>query len=45
MRGLPGPIMQNGFVVRDLEAAVHFWAETFGVGPEDRIPQLTGFAN
>ena len=33
MRGLPGPIMQNGFVVRDLEAAVHFWAETFGVGP------------
>lgn len=28
-----GPILQNGYVVRDLEKAVHHWAGTLGVGP------------
>ena len=28
-----GPIMQNGFVVADLEAAVHHWTTKLGVGP------------
>lgn len=28
-----GPIMQNGFVVRDLERAVDHWTKKLGVGP------------
>jgi hypothetical protein len=28
-----GPIVQNAFVVRDLEAAVTYWSGTIGVGP------------
>lgn len=28
-----GPIVQNGFVVRDLERAVHHWTTVVGVGP------------
>ena len=28
-----GPIVQNGFVVRDLEAAVAHWSGTLGIGP------------
>ncbi|MEM9303107.1 MAG: VOC family protein [Pseudomonadota bacterium] len=32
MPGIPGPIIQSGFVVEDLEAAVAHWA-SIGVGP------------
>lgn len=28
-----GPVMQNGFVVRDLDAALAHWTETMQVGP------------
>ena len=28
-----GPIVQNGYVVQDLERAVHHWANVVGVGP------------
>jgi len=28
-----GPIVQNGYVVRDLERAVHHWTTVVGVGP------------
>ena len=28
-----GPIVQNGYVVRDLERAMHHWTSTVGVGP------------
>ena len=28
-----GPVVQNAFVVRDLEAAVNYWSSTVGVGP------------
>jgi hypothetical protein len=28
-----GPIVQNGYVVRDLEAAAHHWANKVGIGP------------
>ncbi len=28
-----GPILQNGYVVRDLERAAHHWAKTLGAGP------------
>jgi catechol 2,3-dioxygenase-like lactoylglutathione lyase family enzyme len=28
-----GPIVQNAFVVRDLEAAVEYWSAKIGVGP------------
>lgn len=28
-----GPIVQNAYVVRDLEAAAHHWSHTVGVGP------------
>lgn len=31
--GLPGPIIQNGYVVHDWEAAARHWIEQFGVGP------------
>jgi hypothetical protein len=28
-----GPIMQNGYLVRDLEAAVRHWTQVLGIGP------------
>jgi len=28
-----GPVCQNGYVVRDIEAAMRHWAEVMGVGP------------
>jgi len=28
-----GPIRQNGYVVRDIEAAMHHWTERLGIGP------------
>lgn len=36
-----GPIRQNGYVVRDIEAALKHWTEAVGVGPFwyfDRVP-------
>jgi hypothetical protein len=33
MTALFGPIVQNAFVVNDLEAAVHHWSAKVGVGP------------
>jgi hypothetical protein len=33
MGHLLGPVMQNGFVVADLNAAIDHWARTIGVGP------------
>ena len=37
---LPGPIRQNGYVVRDLDAALARWLE-IGVGPWFVLPHLT----
>jgi len=37
---LPGPIRQNGYVVRDLDRAIHAWLEV-GVGPWLLLPHLT----
>lgn len=28
-----GPVRQNGYVVRDIEAALKYWTEVLGVGP------------
>jgi catechol 2,3-dioxygenase-like lactoylglutathione lyase family enzyme len=41
-----GAIRQNGFVVRDLDAALRYWTRTLGVGPFFRIAEqpLVGFA-
>jgi len=36
-----GPIRQNGYVVRDIDAALRHWTEVLGVGPFfliDRVP-------
>ncbi len=33
MQPLFGPVMQNGFVVADLNAAIEHWARSIGVGP------------
>jgi len=33
MSRLFGPIRQNGYVVRDIEAALRHWTEVLGVGP------------
>jgi hypothetical protein len=33
MHTLLGPVIQNGYVVDDLEAAARHWAEKLGVGP------------
>lgn len=33
MSAVLGPVMQNGYVVEDLEAAARHWAEKLGVGP------------
>jgi hypothetical protein len=41
MSVLPGPIRQNGYVVRDIEAALKHWTEVIGVGPFwyfERVP-------
>jgi catechol 2,3-dioxygenase-like lactoylglutathione lyase family enzyme len=41
-----GPIRQNGYVVRDVEAALHHWTTVLGVGPFfyfERAP-ITAFA-
>ncbi|KPF85670.1 hypothetical protein IP70_11015 [alpha proteobacterium AAP38] len=35
-----GPIMQNGFVVRDLDAAMRHWVEVLGVGPFYVLPRV-----
>ena len=35
-----GPIRQNGYVVRDLEAAMQHWREVMGVGPFSHFPHL-----
>lgn len=36
-----GPVMQNGYVVRNLDEAVKHWAEVLGVGPFFVSPPLT----
>jgi len=36
-----GPVRQNGYVVRDIDAAMRHWTETLGVGPFfyfERVP-------
>jgi methylmalonyl-CoA/ethylmalonyl-CoA epimerase len=33
VKKLFGPVMQNAFVVEDLEASIHQWASKLGVGP------------
>jgi catechol 2,3-dioxygenase-like lactoylglutathione lyase family enzyme len=41
MSRLFGPIRQNGYVVRDIEAALAYWTEEIGVGPFwyfERVP-------
>lgn len=35
-----GPIMQNGYVVRDLDAAMRHWVEGLGVGPFYVLPRV-----
>jgi hypothetical protein len=35
-----GPIMHNGYVVRDIEAAMRHWVEVLGVGPWFYIEHL-----
>lgn len=35
-----GPIIQNGFVVRDLDAALRHWVEVLGVGPFFVLPRI-----
>lgn len=36
-----GAVIQNGFVVRDIEAAMHHWATVLGIGPWFHVPRLT----
>lgn len=41
MSRLLGPVRQNGYVVRDIEAAMRHWTEVLGVGPFyyiERVP-------
>jgi hypothetical protein len=35
-----GPVIQNGYVVRDIEAAMRHWIEVLGVGPWFYIERL-----
>ena len=35
-----GEVRQNGYVVRDIEAAMKHWTEVLGVGPFFHIPEL-----
>ncbi len=40
MSRLFGPVRQNGYVVRDIEAALKHWTEVLGVGPFYRIEKV-----
>ena len=40
MTRLSGPIMQNGYVVRDLDAAMAHWTGVLGVGPFFVTPRV-----
>jgi hypothetical protein len=40
MSRLFGAVIQNGYVVRDIEAAMRHWLEVLGVGPWFYIPHL-----
>lgn len=35
-----GPVLQNGYVVRDIEAAMRHWSQVLGVGPWFYVPRL-----
>lgn len=36
-----GAARQNGYVVRDIEAAMHHWSSQLGIGPWFYLPDLT----
>ncbi|MET0545360.1 MAG: VOC family protein [Caulobacterales bacterium] len=41
-----GPLVQNGWVVKDIDAAIKYWTETWAVGPFFKFPKIvweTGF--
>ena len=40
MSALFGKVCQNGYVVRDIEAAMKFWTEVMRVGPFFYIPEV-----
>jgi methylmalonyl-CoA/ethylmalonyl-CoA epimerase len=41
MRTQPyGPICQNAFVVKDIDAAIKYWTETMRVGPFFKFPKI-----
>ncbi|WP_166293922.1 VOC family protein [Bradyrhizobium sp. 2S1] len=40
MSALFGKVCQNGYVVRDIDAALEFWTETLRVGPFFLIPSV-----
>ena len=40
MSALFGKVCQNGYVVRDIEAAMKFWTEELRVGPFFYVPQV-----
>ena len=40
MSSLFGKVCQNGYVVRDIEKAMKFWAEAMRVGPFFYIPKV-----
>ncbi|GLR67143.1 glyoxalase [Acidocella aquatica] len=40
MSKLTGPLTQNAFIVRDLEAAITYWTEVIGAGPFFVFPPL-----
>lgn len=40
MSRLFGEVRQIGYVVRDIEAAMHFWSETLGIGPWFYAPKI-----
>lgn len=40
MSRLYGPIRQNGYVVKDVEASAAYWAHVFGVGPFFRMNHI-----
>ena len=35
-----GPIMQNAFIVRDIDAAIELWTKVMRVGPFFKFPQI-----
>lgn len=41
MKDILGPIRQNGYIVKDIQAGVRYWTEVMGIGPFFLLDHIT----